>query len=501
MTISQTDTNIMDTETSSQIALIDIGSNSVRLVVYRDYSHYPFPILNERVTCKLGEGLDEFSAIQAHRAEAALKVMARFSHLLQAIRPAQVCVAATAAVRRAVNGAEFAQQVQDILGYPVSILPASEEARLISMGLTRYHPALSGLVADLGGGSIELVHLKSGKIMHAASLNMGHLTSLTPEQIFAQVNALDWLAALKGQPLYGIGGSFRAIGSAYIARKHYPLRLLHGLEIEAADCAEILSSLTPDVTDITGIPASRQASISPAASIMNAVISVADISKLVVSGTSIRDGLMADLSPIEDKDADPLLLACGDIARQSQRHKGLSEALAKLLSPVASYFNHANLGVIGGSDHQLMRMVEAASLLSDICWNEPSDFRGQLAADRILALPVFSLTHIHRAWLAKAVLHRYVGTKKNKIQSFPANSLLSHRERVSSKAVGLGMRFALIFSGGVPAYLAALRLKLEGDRLVCELPHSAAHLMDKHSERRFNLFAEACRLKPELRMI
>ena len=94
-----------------------------------------------------------------------------------------------------------------------------------------------------------------------------------------------------------------------------------------------------------------------------------------------------------------------------------------------------------------------------------------------------------------------MGTKKNKIQSFPAISLLSHRERVSSKAVGLGMRFALIFSGGVPAYLAALRLKLEGDRLVCELPHSAAHLMDKHSERRFNLFAEACRLKPELRMI
>ena len=184
MTISQTDTNIMDTETSSQIALIDIGSNSVRLVVYRDYSHYPFPVLNERVTCKLGEGLDEFSAIQAHRAEAALKVMARFSHLLQAIRPAQVCVAATAAVRRAVNGAEFAQQVQDILGYPVSILPASEEARLISMGLTRYHPALSGLVADLGGGSIELVHLKSGKIMHAASLNMGHLTSLTPRADF-----------------------------------------------------------------------------------------------------------------------------------------------------------------------------------------------------------------------------------------------------------------------------------------------------------------------------
>lgn len=484
---------------STSIALIDIGSNSIRLVVYRDYSHYPFPLLNERVTCKLGEGLDEYLEIQAHRATAALKVMARFAHLLDAIQPAQVFVAATAAVRRAKNGSEFAKAVTTTLGYPVNVLPASEEARLISLGLTRYHPEIDGLVADLGGGSIELVELKKGKIRNAVSLNIGHLTSLSKKDIKAQIKALEWLKKLKGKPLYGIGGSFRAIGSSYMSRKEYPLHLLHGLEIGASDCFEILSSLTPEALDLKGIPSGRQATITAAATIIEQVMKTSKVGKLVVSGTSIRDGLMADLSPQTPARSDPLLLACGDIARQSQRNEGLSEELARLLTPIARLFNDANLASVGGQEHQLLRMVEAACLLSDICWNEPSDMRGQLAADRILALPVFSLTHIQRAWLAKAVFHRYVGIKKNKSSFLVARNLLSTGERISSKAVGLGMRFALIFCGGVPAYLRQLKLTLNEDILICEIPRETAHLMDTHSLRRLQVFAESCRLKAEVK--
>lgn len=494
-----TPTPMLSTQDKSRpVALIDIGSNSVRLVVYRDYSHYPFPILNERVTCKIGEGLDQNAVIQQKRAEAALQVIARFGRLLDAIQPAQTFVVATAAVRRAQNGERFAQDVEAVLGYPVDVLPASEEARLISLGLTRYYPALNGLVADLGGGSIELVQLVDGEIRHAVSLNIGHLTTQSKKEIKAQIKDLHWLSELKGQALYGIGGSFRALGAGYIARRSYPLKLLHGLEIPADECQMILSTLTSAHMDLTGIPSGRQATIAAAATIMSAVLKHAQVSKLVVSGTSIRDGLMADISGESQPQADPLLLACGDIARQSQRHKGLNEELARLLTPVARLFKGTNLASVGGEEDQLQRMVEAACLLSDICWNEASDLRGQLAADRILALPVFSLSHIQRAWLAKAVLHRYVGVKKNKSVFSMVGDLLSPRERISSKAVGLGMRFAIMFSGGMPVYLSQLKFAVKKDKLICKMPKEISHLMDEQSRFRLSVFAESCRLKAEV---
>jgi len=481
---------------SQHIALIDIGSNSVRLVVYRDYSHYPFPVLNERVTCKLGQGLDETRMLNSERMDSTLEVLGRFAHLLKAINPSFVYVAATAAVRRATNGAEFAHHAEQILGYQVHVLPAEEEARLISLGITRFEGKISGIVADLGGGSIEIVHVDKGKSVNMISLNIGHLTSRKPSEIKRAIKEIGWLKQAKGLPLYGIGGSFRAIGSAYISRQNYPLPLLHGLEIDKDDVLDILSSLISSPADMTGVPVSRQTTILPAAVIIKHLVKASGISELIVSGTSIRDGLMADIFPQTYNHGDPLLLACGDLARESQRADGLSEALAALLAPIAAVFKHAKLGTIRGSHKQFMRMVEAACLLSDICWNEPSDLRGQLACSRILALPVFSLTHIQRAWLAKAVYHRYVGTKPNKAQPILSDTLLARRERFSAKVVGLGMRFGQNFCGGVPEYLSELSVRVEANKLICSVPEKRALLMDMPSQRRFAIFAESCRLKP-----
>ena len=484
---------------SSQIALIDIGSNSVRLAVYKEYGHYPFPVLNERVSCKLGEGLDADSHLQPKRISQTLQVMRRFGALLKAIKPGIVHIVATAAVRRAVNRDEFVAPAEKILGHPIHILPASEEARLITLGLMRNMPQIDGLVADLGGGSIELVHVNKGVMTQSVSLDIGHLSQRKPSEIKHMIAQVNWLNEAKGKPLYGIGGSFRALGSAYIKSAQYPLYLLHGLYIEADDVVGLSRKLKSRLPDLSGVPVGRQPTIAQAATIIKAVMKTSGASHLMISGTSIRDGLMVDLLPAIHTHSDALLEACGNIARQSQRQHGLSEGLAALLRPIALHFSSTERPAIEGDPEQLMRMVEAGALLSDICWNESSDMRGILAAEKILALPVFSLTHTQRAWLAKAIFHRYAGIKQNKTAKLASDTLLKRRERVSARAVGLGMRFAHIFSGGIAEFLDLLSLSVDDGNLCCILPEAHAGLMDEHSKRRFTVFAESCRLKPEIR--
>lgn len=476
---------------SDRIALIDIGSNSMRLVLYRDYGRYPFPLFNERVTVKLGQGLDKTGCLDAARLKLALRTIERFAQILKPLQPDQVVIIATAALRRAENAAELIQPAEQILGHKVHVISAAEEARLVTLGLTANMPTIDGLVADLGGGSLELVLVSAGKIEQAVSLNIGHLSTCSKVEIRDLIEQVSWLKAAAGKPLFGIGGSFRALGAAFVSTTEYPLHLLHGLRIGPKNRKILLKRLRAG-DDLSGVPAGRRATISTAAVIITELIRQAETGPLVISGTSIRDGMVADLTPNHQIDVDLLTVTCREIARQSQRSNDLNESLNKLLAPVVAHFtaNQTQWAKTG----DLFRLTEAACLLSDICWNEPSDLRGQLAYDRVIALPVYSLTHKERAWIGKAVFHRYVGVKKYKPARVSADDLLSKTERDSARAVGLGMRFGHIFCGGNAPFLNQISLTVKDRVLFCQFHEQARSLMDEHSARRLRLFAEACGL-------
>ena len=491
--------NASETGPVPTAAVIDIGSNSIRLVVYRRDGSYPFPFFNERITCELGRGLDDTNYLAADRIEAALQVLARFGKLLTALHPTFVKIAATAAVRRADNAADFLRPATEILGHQIDVLPSSEEARLVTLGLTRNMPSINGLVVDLGGGSIEMVLVKDSVVVNSISLNIGHLSHLSKQEILEQVKAIDWLARARGKTLYGIGGSFRALGSAFIARTDYPLFLLHGLVIQRSDSKKLLKSLTAKNPDFEGIPAGRQKTMKMAAKIIKMVKKTARTEDLFVSGTSLRDGLIADVQPVSDKARDQLLITAEQIALHTQRREGLTASLVELLMPVADYFQESGLAKIDGRKRNLKRLLEAACMLSEICWNESPDRRADLAVERILALPIFSVTHKERAWLALAIYHRYVGLKPHKPTMKLFSQILSRTERFSAQAVGMGMRFGLIFCGGVPDYLTLVTLWVEDGRLVCTLPETERTLMDVHSERRFKIFAKCCGLSADFK--
>ena len=464
------------------IGVIDIGSNSIRMVIYRRYGRYPLPLFNERVTVKLGEGLDQNEMLSPDKIALALSALRRFSHIMNAMSLERTIVVATAAVRRAKNAAVFTTPAEEIIGVPITVLSAQDEARLVTLGLTANMPHVSGLVADLGGGSLELVLVKEGQVQKSTSLNMGHLSTRTESEIATLLCAVDWLGDTAGATLYGIGGSFRALGSAYVKRSNYPLFLLHRLELNVPTVLDILTSLQGDEPDLQGIPAGRRDSIGMAADIMAALIRRSGVSQLAISGTSIRDGIVADMDTGFSPKKDPLLSACKEIANHSQRFDGLNDVLIDCLSPIAS--------LLDIPDPQ--RLLKAACLLSDISWNEPSELRGAVATDRILALPLFSLSHKERAWLAKVVYHRYIGVKENKPTLPVFNRLLTPAESKGALALGVGLRFALIFCAGIPEYLSAIQFKVTDETIYYDVAAHGLPLFDEHSERRLRVFAKAC---------
>lgn len=464
------------------IGVIDIGSNSIRMVIYRRYGRYPLPLFNERVTVKLGEGLDQNEMLSPDKIALALSALRRFSHIMNAMSLERTIVVATAAVRRAKNAAVFTTPAEEIIGVPITVLSAQDEARLVTLGLTANMPHVSGLVADLGGGSLELVLVKEGQVQKSTSLNMGHLSTRTESEIATLLCAVDWLGDTAGATLYGIGGSFRALGSAYVKRSNYPLFLLHRLELNVPTVLDILTSLQGDEPDLQGIPAGRRDSIGMAADIMAALIRRSGVSQLAISGTSIRDGLVADMDTGFSPKKDPLLSACKEISNHSQRFDGLNDVLTDCLSPIAS--------LLDIPDPQ--RLLKAACLLSDISWNEPSELRGAVATDRILALPLFSLSHKERAWLAKVVYHRYIGVKENKPTLPVFNRLLTPTESKGALALGVGLRFALIYCAGIPEYLSAIQFKVTDETIYYGVAAHGLPLFDEHSERRLRVFAKAC---------
>lgn len=480
------------------IAVIDIGSNSIRLVIYASGGRYPFPLFNERSNCRLGEGLGEDGLLRPERISVALAALSRFAGIMKSMGVSTIHAVATAAVRRAQNAAEFTAPAESILGHPIHVLSQREEAHYVARGLTLNIPEATGLVADLGGGSLEIVALENGQARHSTSFNFGHLSIVEAEEVDLALAGEPWLSSRPGTRIYGVGGSFRALGLAHIEQTGYPLPVLHGLRIPAEEAHNMLSAFCRADPDLSGVPLGRQKTMPTAATIMRALLRRSGAERIVVSGTSIRDGLIADRELGAGDRADFLLVVCQEISRASHRFAGVPEALVTLLRPLFRPRAGESGDVVARDRNRFDRLLEAACFLSDMCWNEHEDVRGGLGARRVLGLPVNCVTHKERVWLATAIYHRYVGRKTNKSRPPELSVLLSRRRRAEAVVIGLGLRFALTFSGGAAQNLDQIRLGNDGATLTLHVGAGCAALVDSHAMRRFQQLAQSANLEPEI---
>ncbi len=464
-----------------KIAVIDIGSNSIRLVIFDRYGRYPYPLFNERITCRLGADLKKTKMLRVDRIEHALLTIKRFSNIIKSAKLRNVHAIATAAAREAKNADEFLIPAEKLLGFKIKVLSGDQEANLVADGLLSNIPDASGVIADLGGGSVELIRVQSGLVCNTASLNFGHLSDLSEQKIISELKKLNWLQMKSNEFFYGVGGSFRALGLVYKHKRKYPIDLLHGLTIPVKRTKRIFKKILEKGVILKGLPSSRKDSMPNAARIMKIILQESKAKNLIICGTSVRDGVVLETIPDSNGINDPLLLTCKEIANQTQRFRGTSTNLEKLLKPLIKI----------GSKKSLKRLLKAVTLLSDICWNEHTDSRAFLAAERVLLLPINSITHRERAWLAEALFYRY--GRQFELQKFPFkfSQILSYKDQIEARTIGLSLRFAMTFSAGLPEHLKNIKIKMDKQSLNIIFSGDAKEMFADHIRSRLQLMSYA----------
>jgi exopolyphosphatase/guanosine-5'-triphosphate,3'-diphosphate pyrophosphatase len=476
---------------TARVGVLDIGSNSIRLVVYDRNCRAPVPIYNEKVMCGLGRGVEQAGRLNAEGVTQALVNLTRFKTLADAMGVARLDVLATAAMRDARDGHDFVTTLRDRLGLDVQVISGEEEARLSALGVLSAIPDADGVVADLGGGSLELASLERGALGPRVTLPLGPLrlmeasgerAALAARVIDQHLDKVAWLKTFRRRRLYVVGGSWRAVAKLHMSQTGYPLKVIHHYTIPGPQAAEFVSQVgRQSRTAFEKIPAvsrRRSDTLPYAALVLEGLIRATEASTVVFSSFGLREGHLYNLLPVEEQRLDPLISACADLAAHQGRF-GAGEILTAWTD-----------GLFAGEDLPALRLRRVACLLSDLCWAEHPDYRAEHAFERVLRLPVVGIEHTERAQLAVTSLIRY-GGRIDDAPVRPLRPLLSDGQLIRAEVLGLALRLGHSLTGGLTGLLNRIGLRLAADRLELLLPADLAGLRGDVVDRRLEVLAKA----------
>jgi exopolyphosphatase/guanosine-5'-triphosphate,3'-diphosphate pyrophosphatase len=475
------------------VAIIDIGSNSVRLVVYSGAKRIPSVIFNEKVLAGLGR---EVGAIGEQAQARALAALDRFRLLIKQMGVVRTRTVATAAVREASNGAAFLARVKR-LGFEPRILSGEEEGKRAGQGVLSAIPDADGIVGDLGGGSLELVEVANGRVGRSATLPLGvlRLDALAEKgeasfrkKVAKAVAGASFTGAAQGRPFYMVGGSWRTLARLEMALTDHPLPITHQHDMPVERPNDLKATLArldkASVKDIMAVSLSRFPTLPNANLLLDFLIEALNPARLTVSSFGIREGLLYDELPPEERALDPLIEA----AREAGAGLGRFEQHGDLLDAwIAPAFDDGP---------RMSRLRLAACLLSDIAWAAHPDFRAERGIDMALHGNWVAIDGPGRVMLAQALFCNFGG---GLALPYPEIAALCSPERLRRAANwGLAMRLGQRLSGGVAACLKRSRLSREGDALHLEINRRDAALLGETVERRLKTLAAEMGLRPEI---
>lgn len=480
---------------SGRWAIIDIGSNSVRLVIYDGPRRAPFPICNEKALCGLGRDMDDGGSLNAPAVDSALAILSRFKALLEQHGDPPTRVVATAAVREARNSRDFVGAVERV-GFRIDVIPGAEEARLSGLGVLSFEPGASGLVGDMGGGSLELIRLENGDIRESTSLSIGPFRLMkhskgdlkaAAKEVDQALAGVKWLKRAETPALYAVGGAWRAIARINMQLRNHPLSVLHHYEAPARQvieaCDLVARQSKSSLEETPGVSSKRVDTLPFAAIVLRSLMNAAECERLIVSAGGIREGLLFDALPPEIRREDPLIAGARYLGRRFSPEAEIGEAVATFTGPL--FRNEA-------AAHKRLRL--AACLLTDAGAYFHPDLRGVQAFDTALRAPFYGVTHSERAAIALSLFCRHEGA--NEAAPEPQIlAMLSEDERRRAVQVGLALRFASAFSPKAPRPIKASSLSVDGDRLQFRTPSKLKPLMDEVASRRLEALANAFSLK------
>jgi exopolyphosphatase/guanosine-5'-triphosphate,3'-diphosphate pyrophosphatase len=474
------------------VGIIDIGSNSVRFVAYGGTARVPSNLFNEKTTAALGAGLSVDGKLDVESMELTLEALARFRVLAKEMGLRKLHTVATAAVRDASNGPAFMKQIA-ALGLKPRLLSGQEEALLSGLGVISGIPRAHGIVADLGGGSLELVGVSRGDAGEGVSLPLGVLRvgpepdlATLEKAIRASVKGNRLANVAKGHGLYLVGGSFRALALLDLKLLGHPLPIVHQHRIareRLGELAEIARSEGVErIKARTGLSAMRIESIPAAATLLEAMCEVLEPARTIVSAFGLREGLLYRDLDAETRSEDPLLAAALEVGEALGRFGDHGASLDQWIDP---------LFPDEPSDWQRLRL--AACLLADIGWNAHPDFRAERAVDLAVHGNWVGIDAHGRAMLGRALCSAFGGDGGF---SKRIAALLRPEEDERAAAWGRAIRLAQRLSGGTEALLRRSDIALRDRHLVLTLQPRYRLLASGAVERRLAQLAKALDRSP-----
>ena len=480
------------------VAIIDIGSNSVRLVAYDNLDRSPIPAFNEKSLCALGNGVVSTGKLSKGGIDKALMALRRFRVLTSLMGIEDVHVIATAAARDASNGPDFLRAARDALGgLQVKLLSGQREARLSALGVLSGIHDPDGVVGDLGGGSLELIDVKAGATGEGVSLPLGGLALMDASHrslkaatkivrdALARCPNLD---ALQGRTFYAVGGTWRSLAKLHMGQRGYPLMVMHGYAIPAGEAAELAGLVerldTSSFLAIESVNAARRPLLAYGAVVLNELISRAKPRDVVISTYGVREGLLLEALDERRRGDDPLLVAVSKLNRLLARSPAYAD---ELIAWVGAFL--ASAGIIETPDERRLR--EAACILSEVNWRAHPDYRGVQSFNMVSSAILPGVDHAERCYLSLVATLRYVGLDEEVAPR--TRSLMPAKMIERAGLVGAAIRVAAVLSAGMPGVLPAVPLTGPKGKVVLMVPPRFADLANERLQGRMKGLAKLMR--------
>ena len=492
---------------TSDVAVVDVGSNSVRLVLYRVDGRAIWTTYNEKVLAGLGRDLGRTGRLSPEGVDQALAALRRFRAVIAAGAGRIVLTAATAAVRDAKDGPAFARRVEDETGLKLRILSGEEEARFSALGVAAGQAGADGVVGDLGGSSLELVRLAGAAPGAGVTLPLGPLalgagakgSGFDPDALRGEIaGRLDGVDALyRTERFYAVGGAWRNLALLQMAADGYPLHIVHQYEMSAEtalDAARLVARQSKSSLErVEGVSKKRAETLPYAALVLEGLIERLGVRRVAVSAYGLREGLIFDRMSASLRKRDPLVEGCSSLGARMGLSKELGPALERWLSPLWGEVKPV-FGRVRGAV-----LLAAACRLADVGAALHPDHRGVLAFDQVLRAPLAGQSHAERAYLAQAVFSRYSSAAAQ-----PEGALLSRVADADiireARMLGAALRLGADLCGRNPELLKGARLTLgKGALTLAARPKDADLLLGEQTRKRLANLAEA--LEVEARVV
>ncbi len=484
----------------SRVGVVDVGSNSVRLVVFDGAARSPAYFYNEKVMCALGAGLSDTGRLNPEGRVRALAALRRFRHLADGMNLPPLSVVATAAVRDASDGPDFCAEVLHETGLKIWVIDGQEEARLSAQGVLLGWPGSYGLVCDIGGSSMELAEIHGGRVGKRVTSALGplKLRDIAGGRRGRRAHIKSVMCELKDQMgpqpdrLFLVGGSWRAIARLDMVRRKYPLKVLHEYRMTTKSVRETLAYLESsdlnELRSLAGFSAARMALVPYAAEVLARLLRTFKPKDIAISSYGIREGLLYEQMPQRLRDRDPLIESCYFAETKDARIPGFGRTLFDFVLPLFSTAPQSRI-----------RLVKAACLLHDVSWRAHPDYRAEVCFDNATRANLGGLKHSERVFLGVALLHRY-RNKRGGTAFESLYDLLDEKSLKQAEILGKAMRFGAMLMRQKDSPIGSLTWHPRKRVLRLNLPSALEPLFGEVAQARLNSLAQSLDADVDIRL-